>query len=232
MILILNNKANLNFKEIKIYEKKLRKYNVIILPTSCYLPIFKKGKYILGAQDVSEYEKTDRTGEINAKQLEQLNVKYCLIGHSERKIYKNETNEVIINKIHRCLENNIIPIYCIGELKNNENKDELKEQLNLILNITKNNQIIIAYEPINNIGNPEPSLEKIESCANFIKKYIKDNYNTNCKLVYGGGVSLKNIKKLKEIKNLDGFIIATESLNIETVKKIYKENWKQLKKTS
>lgn len=229
MILILNNKANLNLKEIKAYEKKIRKLNVIILPTSCYLSIFKKGKYILGAQDISEFKKTNRTGEINAKQLENLSVKYCLIGHSERKIYKNETNEIIINKIHRCLENNIIPIYCVGEIKNHENKDELKEQLDLILNITKDKQIIIAYEPINNIGNPEPSLEKIENSASFIKKYIKDNYNTNFKLIYGGGVNIKNIKKLMEIKNLDGFIVATESLNIKTVKKLYKESQKQFK---
>ena len=49
MILILNNKANINYEEIKYYEKQLRKYNIIILPSACYLPLFQKGKYILGA---------------------------------------------------------------------------------------------------------------------------------------------------------------------------------------
>ena len=129
MILILNNKANLTLKEVKNYERKIRKYNLIVLPTACYLPIFQKGKYILGSQDVSEFEEKNRTGEINVKQLKSLNVKYSLIGHSERRIYNKETDKIILNKINRCFENNITPLYCIGESNTETKEDELKKQL-------------------------------------------------------------------------------------------------------
>ena len=84
MLLIVNHKANIGYKEIIKYEKQIRKMNLIILPTLCYLNIFKKGKYILGAQDISRFEEGNRTGEINANQLKELKVKYVLVGHIDR----------------------------------------------------------------------------------------------------------------------------------------------------
>ena len=108
MILILNNKSNLTYEEVKYYEKQLRKYNLIVLPAYCYLPLFKKGKYTVGSQDISEFKELNRTGEINGKQLKSLNVKYSLIGHSERRMYNGETNETMLIKFNNCKENNII----------------------------------------------------------------------------------------------------------------------------
>lgn len=221
MILILNNKANLTLKEVKNYERKLRKYNLIVLPTVCYLPIFQKGKYILGSQDVSEFEEKNRTGEINVKQIKSLNVKYCLIGHSERRIYNKETDKIILNKINRCFENNITPLYCIGESNTETKEDELKKQLNLILNNYIDKEFYIVYEPLNNIGNKNPNLNELEETINFIKNYIKEKKSKNIKLIYGGGVNLSNIDYLTNIKELDGIIISTESLKIDILKKIY-----------
>lgn len=226
MILILNNKANLTLEEIKQYERKLRKYNLIVLPTTCYLSLFQKGKYILGSQDVSEFEETNRTGEINAKQLQSINVKYCLIGHSERRIYNKETEEIILNKINRCFENNIVPLYCIGE-SNNENKElELKQELDLILNNYNDKEFYILYEPLNNIGNENPYLDTLEETINFIRKYIKEKTSKNIKLIYGGGVNNSNIEYITKIKELDGIIISTESLKTDTLKNIYKKTRK------
>ena len=79
MIIIINHKNNLNLNEIKKYERKLRKYKVIVLPTTCYLSLFQKSNYILGSQDISRYDNKCITGEIDGKQLKSLNVKYCLI---------------------------------------------------------------------------------------------------------------------------------------------------------
>lgn len=226
MILILNNKANLTLEEIKQYEKKLRKYNLIVLPTTCYLSLFQKGKYILGSQDVSEFEETNRTGEINAKQLQSLNVKYCLIGHSERRIYNKETEEIILNKINRCFENNIVPLYCIGE-SNNENKElELKQELDLILDNFKNKEIYIVYEPLNNIGNENPDFNSLEETTKFIKQYIKEKDGNSIKLIYGGGVNKDNIKKLTKTKELDGLIISTNSLKVDSLKELYEKTRK------
>ena len=226
MILILNNKANLSLEEIKYYEKKLRKYKVIVCPSMCYLPLFQKGKYLLGSQDVSEFKEENRTGEINGKQLKSLNVKYCLIGHSERRLYNKETNDTLLNKIIRCFENNIVPLYCIGET-NNENKElELKQELDLVLNNFKDKEIYIIYEPLNNIGNENPDFDSLEETINFIKQYIKEKNSNSIKIIYGGGVNKDNIKLLTKIKELDGLIISTNSLKVDKLKDLYEKTRK------
>ncbi len=226
MILILNNKANLTLEEIKYYEKKLRKYKVIVCPSMCYLPLFQKGKYLLGSQDISEFEEENRTGEINGKQLKSLNVKYCLIGHSERRIHNKETNETLLNKIIRCFENNIVPLYCIGE-SNIENKEiELRQELDLVLNNFKEKELYIVYEPLNNIGNENPDFDSLEETINFIKQYIKERDSNSIKIIYGGGVNKDNIKLLTKIKELDGLIISTNSLKVESLKDLYEKTRK------
>lgn len=226
MILILNNKANLSLEEIKYYEKKLRKYKVIVCPSMCYLPLFQKGKYFLGSQDISEFVEENRTGEINGKQLKSLNVKYCLIGHSERRLYNKETNDTLLNKLIRCFENNIVPLYCIGET-NNENKElELKQELDLILNNFKDKEIYIIYEPLNNIGNENPNFNSLEETTKFIKQYIKEKNSNSIKIIYGGGVNKVNIKLLTKIKELDGLIISTNSLKVDKLKDLYEKTRK------
>ena len=226
MILILNNKSYLTLEEIKYYEKKLRKYKVIVCPSMCYLPLFQKGKYLLGSQDISEFEEENRTGEVNGKQLKSLNVKYCLIGHSERRIYNKETNETLLNKIIRCFENNIVPLYCIGE-SNIENKEiELRQELDLVLNNFKEKELYIVYEPLNNIGNENPDFDSLEETINFIKQYIKEKISNSIKIIYGGGVNKDNIKLLTKIKELDGLIISTNSLKVESLKDLYEKTRK------
>ena len=226
MILILNNKANLSLEEIKYYEKKLRKYKVIVCPSSCYLPLFQKGKYFLGSQDISEFIEENRTGEINGKQLKSLNVKYCLIGHNERRIHNKETNDTLLNKLIRCFENDIVPLYCIGE-NNNENKElELKQELDLILDNFKDKEIYVVYEPLNNIGNENPDLNSLEETINFIKQYIKEKDSNQIKIIYGGGVNKDNIKLITKIKEIDGLIISTNSLKVDSLKELYEKTRK------
>lgn len=219
MQLIYNHKANLTKEEIIKYEKKLRKYNVIVLPSTCFLPFFNKGKYILGSQDISEFEENNRTGEINGKLLKSLNVKYCLVGHSERRIYNKETNESLINKLNNCKKYDIIPLYCIGE-KNNVS--ELNEQIDLYLNNLNFEKIHIIYEPVKNIGSNEINIEEIKNNINYITSYIKEKHNIDIHLIYGGGVNLNNIEQLKLIKEIDGLILSRDALDIKNLDKIYK----------
>ena len=219
MQLIYNHKANLTKEEIIKYEKKLRKYNVIVLPSTCFLPFFNKGKYILGSQDISEFDENNRTGEINGKSLKSLNVKYCLVGHSERRIHNKETNESLINKLNNCKKYDIIPLYCIGE-KNNVN--ELNEQIDLYLNNVNIEKAHIIYEPVKNIGSNEINIEEIKNNINYITSYIKEKYNKDIHLIYGGGVNLNNIEQLKLIKEIDGLILSRDALDIKNLDKIYK----------
>lgn len=219
MQLIYNHKANLTKEEIIKYEKKLRKYNVIVLPSTCFLPFFNKGKYILGSQDISEFEENNRTGEITGQSLQSLNVKYCLVGHSERRIYNKETNESLINKLNNCKKYDIIPLYCIGE-KNNVS--ELNEQIDLYLSNLNIKKAHIIYEPVKNIGSNEINIEEIKNNINYITSYIKEKHNTDIHLIYGGGVNLNNIEQLKLIKEIDGLILSRDALDIKNLDKIYK----------
>ncbi len=219
MQLIYNHKANLTKEEIIKYEKKLRKYNVIVLPSTCFLPFFNKGKYILGSQDISEFDENNRTGEINGKSLKSLNVKYCLVGHSERRIHNKETNESLINKLNNCKKYDIIPLYCIGE-KNNVS--ELNEQIDLYLNNVSTKKAHIIYEPVKNIGSNEINIKEIKNNINYITSYIKEKYNIDIHLIYGGGVNINNIEQLKNIKEIDGLILSRDALDIKNLDKIYK----------
>ncbi len=219
MQLIYNHKANLTKEEIIKYEKKLRKYNVIVLPSTCFLPFFNKGKYILGSQDISEFDENNRTGEINGKSLKSLNVKYCLVGHSERRIHNKETNESLINKLNNCKKYDIIPLYCIGE-KNNVS--ELNEQIDLYLNNVSIKKAHIIYEPVKNIGSNEINIKEIKNNINYITSYIKEKYNIDIHLIYGGGVNINNIEQLKLIKEIDGLILSRDALDIKNLDKIYK----------
>lgn len=222
MLVIINLKTNFLYENIKSYEKKLRKYDVIILPSACYLPLFKKGKYILGAQDLSSYDDLVKTGEITGKELKSLNTSYVLIGHSERRIYNNETNDILKQKIKNAQNNNIIPLYCIGD-ENKDNFEVLKNQLDLFIENYKSNIYYIIYEPIYNINNNNPDLSNIDNHIKYIKDYLQTKNIANYKIIYGGGVNKNNIEILKQNESLDGVIISKAGLNIKDLDYIYKK---------
>lgn len=222
MLVIINHKTNFLYENIKSYEKKLRKYDVIILPSACYLPLFKKGKYILGAQDISSYDDLVKTGEITGKELKSLNTSYVLIGHSERRIYNNETDNILKQKIKNAQNNNIIPLYCIGD-ENKENFEVLKNQLDLFTENYKGNIYYIIYEPIYNINNNSPDLSSIDNHIKYIKDYLQTKNISNYKIIYGGGVNKNNIEILKQNESLDGVIISKAGLNIKDLDYIYKK---------
>ena len=218
MFLIVNHKANLDYEEILEYERKIRKLNIIIIPTMCYLPLFLKGNYRLASQDISSYNES-LTGEITGKQLRSLNVRYSLIGHSDLRNYKNITIDEIYKKIDNCYENNIIPIYCLG-YKEYVNVDEIIYEIDTVLNYINEQNIIFAYEPKENIGASTIDLNLAKENTSKIKEYINDLDKDNIKLVYGGGVNLNNIDEIKEF-DIDGILLSSESLNVDNLLKIY-----------
>ena len=158
-IIAANFKMNLTKKEIDNYLKEIDKKkinNVIFFPSNLYIPYFSK--YNIGSQDISFKEGGSITGDTSIKQYLDFNIKYALIGHSERRKYFNDS-KYISDKVNLALKNNIIPIICIGETEEEYNnkltKKVLKKELDEALenNITLlNNEIIIAYEPIFSIG--------------------------------------------------------------------------------
>ena len=141
MIIALNNKCNFKIEEFLTYQQELNKIvdnNLIVLcPTSLYLSVAKLDNIKLGAQNTSCTKEGAYTGEISATQLKSLNVEYCIVGHSERRKNQKESNEEIKEKITRLLEENITPILCVGETKEEREKKQVEQILKKELEILK-----------------------------------------------------------------------------------------------
>ena len=220
MIIALNNKSNLEKNEFLNYIEELKKIQtnntLILCPTFLNIPLVDNS-ILLGSQNVSSKDNGAYTGEISATQLKTHNVKYSIVGHSERREYQKETNNDIKEKVNKLLENNITPILCIGETlderKNNKYKEVLKEELSILddLNDEVKSNIIIAYEPIWSIGTGViPTNSEIEEVFRFIKDMLP-----NSKVLYGGSANETNIDVLNQISLIDGYLLGGLSLKLD-----------------
>lgn len=222
-LVVGNQKTYINREDVLNFIEKTKTgtcNNVIICPSYIYLDMFlDKSKYLVGAQNVSEKGNGASTGEISAEQLNSLGVSYCIVGHSERRDEQNETNEMIYNKLMRLLENDIIPIMCVGEhldeKARNVTKDIIGKEIMDVFNKLdedKMEKIIIAYEPIWSIGTGKiPTNNEIEDVTNYIKDLIQDKYGQRVIVLYGGSVNSKNIDTLNQIDAVDGYLIGGAS---------------------
>ena len=133
----------------------------------------------LGAQNVYFEDKGAYTGETSVNMLAAVGVKYCIVGHSERRQYFNETDETVNKKAKKLLEKDISPIVCVGEtLEERESnkmfevvEKQVKESLDGIENISVANKVVVAYEPIWAIGTGKTATAQQ---ANEMCKYIRD----------------------------------------------------------
>ena len=222
MIVVLNNKSNLDKQEFIGYQNELKRiessHQLVICPSQVYLNSIDLPNFDLGSQNVSSYHQGAYTGEIYAHQLKSLNVKYCLVGHSERRKYQRETNKDINEKIKRLLEEEITPILCVGETKEQKDskktKSVLLSELNECLSGINNNDIIIAYEPVWAIGTGiTPTKEEVEDVLKEIKKVYQKN-----KLIYGGSLNQENIAEFKISDLIDGYLLGGLSLKPQELK--------------
>lgn len=237
-IIALNWKMNpASVKEAKEILGIVSNSNVIIFPPFIYLGTLlnlKKAK--LGAQDTF-WENPPAggayTGEISPSMLKNMSVKYVIIGHSERRKWQNETDEMINKKMKSALEAGLKVILCVGEsiqvrkkgLKSI--KDFIKKQIQKDLNkITsyKIKNLVIAYEPIWAIGTgnfckPEDALEIIK----FIKSLLDLRFKIqNSKVLYGGSVNSKNISNFLKHKEIDGVLVGGASVDKKELRLILK----------
>lgn len=230
-IIIGNMKMYMNINEVKQYLLEINNKipdNVIICPTSIYIPYFLEKKYKVAIQNVYFEDNGAYTGEISIEQVKNIGINYVIIGHSERREYFQETDYDINKKVIKCLENNLNTIICIGEKIDEKNKNAtnyiLREQLEIALNnvISKyQDNIIIAYEPRWAIGTGLiPNNTEIDNTITYIKDFIFNKYKMNIKVVYGGSVNDNNIESLNKIENIDGFMIGGACTNSKKFLKI------------
>ena len=194
-----------------------------------------KNSIDLGSQNVSYKDKGSLTGEISVSMLENINCNWTIIGHSERRQYFFESNNLIAKKMKLVLESTLSPILCIGETLEERNNGLTEEVLHnqiktAFSEINSNNMlekdILIAYEPVWAIGTGvSADIETISNNISIIKN-IANNYiinNCNIYLLYGGSVNERNATEIFSINYLNGFLIGTSSLDVDTFYNIYKQ---------
>lgn len=188
--------------------------SVIICPPSVYLSESVRLGFTTGAQDCSAYDNGAYTGELSAKMLSEMGVKYVIVGHSERRKNHNETNSLVNAKAKKVIKNGMTPIICIGETANNYEAEKTKEVLEKQLKeSSKGIKGILAYEPIWAIGTGRtPTMEEVSNIITFLKEKIKENDLKISAVLYGGSVNGIDAEAILEIENLDGVLVGGASL--------------------
>ena len=239
MLIAGNWKLNCNIDEAKHLSSRIiesldrKKLNceVAIFPSYICLDsvnkTIKKTVISLGSQDCSVHKSGAYTGDVSANMLFDTGCKYVIVGHSERRIGKLESNNDILSKANNALESNLIPIICVGEnAKDREDGralEVIKKQLDESVpkNSNKNN-CILAYEPIWAIGSGKiPDNSSINEMLNMIKGWLSNNkIDNSINILYGGSVNKSNAKEIFSCINLGGLLIGGVSLKPEEFSEI------------
>ena len=178
-----------------------------------------------GAQDVSAHDEGAYTGEVSGAMLADLGTEYCIIGHSERRAYHGETDELVNAKLKALLKNNIIPIVCVGEsLQQRDANETLAVVANQVsaafegVSAAEARGVVIAYEPIWAIGTGRTATaEQAQEVCSFIREYLAEkvyDWDTakGVSILYGGSMNAKNAAELLDQLDIDGGLIGGASL--------------------
>ena len=218
-------------KEITEKSKDLKEVKLIISPPYIFLReasnILIDTGIGLAAQNCSDMEKGAFTGEISASMLKSTDVDYVILGHSERRAYFGETDELINRKIKQCIANKLKPIVCCGEiLKERENNEHFKVVTKQLKGMFENispeefKEIIIAYEPVWAIGTGKTaSPEQAQEMHQLIRNTIANSYGStianDLSILYGGSCKPSNAKELFANPDVDGGLIGGASLKAD-----------------
>ena len=193
--------------------------------------VYKARPLRLGAQDCGIDEAGQFTGDVSAKLLKEVNCEYVIIGHSERRKFHHETNEIVAKKIIQAQKNLINPVICVGESKDirdlGQHFEFVKNQISSIPAIVYE-KLIIAYEPIWAIGTGETaSIEQIEEMTKFIHQICQEKFANFAKkifVLYGGSVNSTNSSDILKINGVNGLLVGKSSLDIVEFTKILTGN--------
>lgn len=225
-------------RELKVKTIGINNVDIVICPTfPALLPvhdIIKDSKIKLSAQNIHWEEKGAFTGEVSAAMIEATDCSFVIIGHSERRQYFGETNEIINKKLKRVLSTKLSPIFCVGETleerKSGKTRQVVDAQVRIGLGgIDSENiqRIIIAYEPVWAIGTGETATpaqaEEVQShIRELISSLYRDEIAEQLRIQYGGSVNPSNAEELLKQENIDGALIGGASLDVHSFLEIIK----------
>ena len=241
---IANWKMNKNMDEslsfldnLSNFDLKISDSNIVICPPSInlfYLANQNKNNLIsFGCQNIFHKIRGSHTGENSISMIENIRCDWVIVGHSERRNDCNENNQIIADKMKLVYNSSLKPILCIGETfkqkENNETEKILKEQINTAfskITLNEDKDILIAYEPVWSIGTGiAATIDVINKNMKIIKNIINSFELNNCNLylLYGGSVNENNATEIFSLDNVNGFLIGTSSLDVQTFYNIYKQ---------
>ena len=196
-----------------------------------------KGSVIgVGAENCADHDKGAYTGEVSAAMVASTGAKYVILGHSERRQYYGETNEMLTTKVGLALANGLTPIFCVGEVKeereNGTFKAVIEGQMKALYGLSKEDfsKLVIAYEPVWAIGTGlTATSEQAEEVHAFIRESIAKVYGKETaeetSILYGGSCKGSNAPELFAQPDIDGGLIGGAALKVDTFMPII-EAWK------
>lgn len=220
-----------------IYAIRGKKFvpDIVICPSYTALSevrkVIARSSMMLGAQNMSSEDKGTYTGEISARQLQELSVSHVLVGHSERRAQHNETDEVVNAKTKKALEKGFVPVVCVGEGK--EERDAggeygvIKEQLNKVfkgISLKREQKLFVAYEPLWAIGSGNPaSPQQVVEMHKHIREVLEELMpgTMGCvQVLYGGSVNPENVYHFLREQEVDGILVGGASIKLSKMREI------------
>jgi triosephosphate isomerase len=232
-----NWKMNKNLQEGMALATELK--NTILNPTcdvvigtpfihlASVAELLKDSPIKVAAENCADKEKGAYTGEVSAEMVASTGATYCILGHSERRAYYHETYEILKEKVLLALANNLAPIFCIGEVKEERESgiqnDVVKAQLEgSVFNLSPEDfsKIVLAYEPVWAIGTGLTATpQQAQEMHAYIRSLIVEKYGEevadNTTILYGGSCNAKNAAELFANPDVDGGLIGGASLKAE-----------------
>lgn len=202
----------------------------------------KDSKLKLGGQDLFWEREGAFTGEVSGYLLKDCGCEFVIVGHSERRRYLKETNEMISKKIKSALKEGLIPILCVGETLEEREKgvtqQVIRTQLIEGIGGLHNEQavkLVIAYEPVWAIGTGRTAYPyQAEEVQKFIREWIRERFSPVCaenvRILYGGSVTSANIGELIKEEDIDGVLVGGASLKSESFIEIIKKSAEQMER--
>lgn len=205
--------------------------NIIIAPPFTHLCSVGKaieGSAIaLSAQNCADQVKGAYTGEVSAQMLKSIGCSFVILGHSERREYYGETSAKLVKKVNLALENEVMPIFCVGEkLEERESGrhfEIVKQQIEEVLFTLTPDQmknVVVAYEPVWAIGTGKTATsDQAQEIHAFIRETIAGKFGKEIaeetSILYGGSCKPSNAKELFAQKDIDGGLIGGAALKAE-----------------
>ncbi len=221
-------------------EHEMKNTEVVLCPPFLYLELASdaaaESSVEIGAQNVYAKESGAYTGEVSAPMLQSMEIGYCIIGHSERRKYFNESGEFLAEKVLACLSHDIKPIFCIGEvLEEREAGNHFKVVENQLteslfqLGKAQFQHVVIAYEPVWAIGTGvNATSEQAQEMHAYIRSLISKKYGEEIAdettILYGGSCNAQNAAELFANHDVDGGLIGGASLKSTDFIEIIKQN--------